>query len=381
MNTAISGSRRLETLLSGLTVSSSDQAISAVRKASSAGALWVYGGGTFGRSVRDALVKRGFEVAGFIDRARGGETIDGLSAVKPDQLRYTPDTAIIIGILNSGHPWSEVLEWARDQGVSTVLTPIDAVDFLPEISSFWLGPRSLLWDNRDEILAVANVLADDLSVDVYTGLVAFRMTGDPRYHPDVSADDQYLPRDLRASEFRFNRPIKFLDGGAYTGDTGLFLATNGISIGSWAAFEPDIANFAELIRNGQTLPDTRRLFFPLGLADEVADYRFDTGLGSSSRFNEAAGGSVRCVAVDDVLHGFEPDYVKLDIEGAERIALNGMRRTLRRSRPHLAISMYHKPLDLLHLIRQVQDLLPPARLYLRQHAFNCFETVLYACCS
>jgi FkbM family methyltransferase len=357
----------------------SGQAIRAVESASAAGMLWVYGGGTFGRSVRRALLGRGFNVAGFIDRAKGGGTIEDCPAVTPDQLPCTADTVVVIGVLNSGHPWNEILEWARGHGVPTVLTPIDAVDLLPEISSFWLGPRPLLLDAKDEILAVANDFADEQSLDVYTGIVAFRLTGDPKYHPHVSADDQYLPRDLRESEFQFKRPIRFLDGGAYVGDTGLFLVRNGIAIDTWAAFEPDIVNFAELIRNGQTMPDTNRLFFPLGLADEVADYRFDAGAGSSSRFDDTASGSVRCVAVDDVLRGFAPDYVKLDIEGAEEVALNGMRQTLLRSRPHLAISMYHKPLDIVHLVRQVQGLLPSARLYLRQHAFNCFETVLYAC--
>jgi hypothetical protein len=84
------------------------------------------------------------------------------------------------------------------------------------------------------------------------------------------------------------------------------------------------------------------------------------------------------VAADEVLGGFKPDYVKLDIEGAEAAALRGMTQLIDAARPKLAVCVYHRPLDITTLPRQVRACLPEAKLYLRQHAYNGFDTVLYA---
>jgi hypothetical protein len=72
------------------------------------------------------------------------------------------------------------------------------------------------------------------------------------------------------------------------------------------------------------------------------------------------------------------DLIKLDIEGAEAPALGGARRTLARSKPVLALSAYHRPEDLWALPDLVSDLCDGYRLYLRQHACNSFDLVLYA---
>jgi len=54
------------------------------------------------------------------------------------------------------------------------------------------------------------------------------------------------------------------------------------------------------------------------------------------------------------------DFIKMDIEGAERQALEGARDTLRRFRPRMAISMEHKPDDTVVLPATVNRLWPEA---------------------
>jgi hypothetical protein len=72
------------------------------------------------------------------------------------------------------------------------------------------------------------------------------------------------------------------------------------------------------------------------------------------------------------------DFIKLDVEGGEADALRGAHRTLISHRPVLAISCYHKPEDLWALPDLIDSLVPDYRFYLRQHAFNSFDLVLYA---
>jgi hypothetical protein len=79
-----------------------------------------------------------------------------------------------------------------------------------------------------------------------------------------------------------------------------------------------------------------------------------------------------------VVTGSPPTFIKMDIEGAESVALTGAGTGIRHGRPVLAISAYHKQADLWELPRQVHDMAPDHRLYLRPHAGEGFDTVLYA---
>ncbi|MDR3529802.1 MAG: FkbM family methyltransferase [Rhodopila sp.] len=370
--------RRLETSLRDVAASHPAPGAVEARVGKGRNGCWIYGAGGFGQGLARALDAKGSRVSGFIDRGKAGGMVGALPVVAPATFTLGDGAVLLIGLYNPAHGWGEPVAWARAKGFSDILTPVDLVDLLPEIGAFWLTPRAILQDNLPALTQVADLLADDASIDVLGRLLAFRLTGDPLLHPAVQADEQYLPRDFRATELAFPNPIALLDGGAFTGDTGLFLAREGVRISEWVAFEPDLANFAKLVDNAASLPTTRRSFYPLGLSDGVADHPFDAQGAAASRIGEGATGVVRCVSIDTALAGFRPDYVKLDIEGAEEAALAGMARTLDAARPQLAISAYHKPRDLSDLAHRVRDLLPGARLYLRQHAENCFDTVLYA---
>ena len=155
-------------------------------------------------------------------------------------------------------------------------------------------------------------------------------------------------------------------------------------VGSWRsyyAFEPDPTSFEAL--------QTTVTSLPARLADRVhlhraatAEYRgtatFDaTGLASA----QLSGGGqyqVDCVAIDEVLIDSLPTFVKMDIEGAEAAALAGSRRVISSGRPLLAVAAYHKQADLWELPHLVRDMVSGYRMYLRPHAGEAFETVLYA---
>lgn len=47
------------------------------------------------------------------------------------------------------------------------------------------------------------------------------------------------------------------------------------------------------------------------------------------------------MAIDDILPNFEPTFIKMDIEGAEYEALIGAESIITRSKPNLAICVYH----------------------------------------
>ena len=73
----------------------------------------------------------------------------------------------------------------------------------------------------------------------------------------------------------------------------------------------------------------------------------------------------------------KPDYIKMDIEGAEKEALQGARETIKDFTPNLAISIYHKPEDLWEIPILINEINPNYDFFIRCHNHLCLETVLY----
>lgn len=72
------------------------------------------------------------------------------------------------------------------------------------------------------------------------------------------------------------------------------------------------------------------------------------------------------------------DFIKMDIEGAELQALKGAEQTIRKFKPKLAISVYHKPDDLILIPSYIQSIHPNYEFYLDYYTIVGDEIMLYA---
>ena len=86
---------------------------------------------------------------------------------------------------------------------------------------------------------------------------------------------------------------------------------------------------------------------------------------------------VECAPLDEILP-FQPSFIKMDVEGAERDAVAGAARTLREARPVLALCAYHRVGDMWRLPCLIDRLAPDYRLHLRRHAEGGWDLVCYA---
>jgi FkbM family methyltransferase len=142
------------------------------------------------------------------------------------------------------------------------------------------------------------------------------------------------------------------------------------------AFEPDRASFQRLLAN--FAHEARVKPINAGLHRCKATLRFDSAGSRGSSLVDRGGTEISVVALDDILEGERVSFIKMNIEGAEIEALCGAAQAIRRWRPKLAVSAYHRPSDLWRIPALVGELDLDYKLYLRQHDGGVIETVLYA---
>ena len=100
---------------------------------------------------------------------------------------------------------------------------------------------------------------------------------------------------------------------------------------------------------------------------------------SSSIDDESGALKVDLLTIDEVTAGHDVSFIKMDIEGAELAAFKGAQKTITAHQPILAISLYHKPEDLITIPQFIHELHRDYRFWLRAHHPRfAYEMVLYA---
>ena len=88
--------------------------------------------------------------------------------------------------------------------------------------------------------------------------------------------------------------------------------------------------------------------------------------------------SIKADSIDNKLKGRKATYIKMDVEGSELEALKGSIETIKKYRPKLAISLYHKPEDVIEIPVFLEKLDLGYKYYLRHYQTRMEETVLYS---
>lgn len=193
----------------------------------------------------------------------------------------------------------------------------------------------------------------------------------------------------------------FVDGGALGLETAIsFLQWCNGNVANIYSFEPDENNYKNCLRvlnageftfNSHNYSDKVKLYKKgLWSCDSVlefqeidisgASYISDSGCPNVSLHNMNTIHTTRipCCSIDEVVGNDNITFIKMDIEGSELEALKGAKNTIKRCRPILAISVYHKPEDIVEIPSYIKSLIPEYRLFLRCYHTDHTETVLYA---
>jgi len=126
--------------------------------------------------------------------------------------------------------------------------------------------------------------------------------------------------------------------------------------------------------------------FPYGTAKERAKVYFASkGFEDSciisreeaDKLNFEGVQQIETVALDEVLKGKKITFLKMDVEGAEYEALLGAQNLIKECRPRMAISIYHKPEDIITIPNLILELNPDYRISFRHYGLDDLETIMY----
>jgi FkbM family methyltransferase len=350
------------------------------------GQIFIYGTGTFATEIAHLFRRKGFIISAFLDHRGIHSSKDDLPVFRPGDPRISENerknSLVVVGIHNREARIIPILGHLKDLGFGTILTPIDLYDyFADELGEhYWLAPRLFYSEYTPSIEKAYALFSDKVSCDIFTSLLRFRITGDYNLLPVADREHQYFPPDLPG----WTQPLRFVDCGAYNGDTLEMFLRAGFKFQAVAAFEPDADNFHNLAavveKNHQQIPNVS--LFPCGLFSSTTQITFEMGKEEASSASPTGRSIVQCVSLDECLPNFSPNLIKMDIEGAEIEALRGAEHTIQRYAPGLAISVYHRPSHLWEIPLLIAEMAQDAGLqytyHLRAHAENDFDIIFYA---
>jgi FkbM family methyltransferase len=339
----------------------------------------IYGAGSFGRRLAEAVEDAGTVVKALIDFRRPAAG-PGVPVLHPQEALSSEVLPVLLGVCNPEVDIRSLTSELHSVGFSDVRTPVQAAIALGarggKIACYWLSSDPSIYTRAEPEVGLARaLLGDPQSVDIFDRVLEYRETGEAAVLPEVSpVGRQYMGDGLGY----VHAPIRLLDAGAFTGDTIRAFVAAGLHLESVIALEPDPENFALLGAQLDQLQDIQSIALPVALSDRTGLVRFAADSTAAAKVDAGGSNEVLAVAGDDLLHGWSPTHIKMDIEGSEPAALLGLTRTITTHRPGLSISAYHEPEHLWTLVAWLGDLGLDYTFHLRCYGQQTFDTVLYA---
>lgn len=271
-------------------------------------------------------------------------------------------------------PGDILVNFFKVLGINDCMTRIIYAQDRKEPTKGMKNAEKYFTEHQQDLEAVAALLADDLSKEVYYDAVKYRTTHNPKDAPKTSKHDQYFVRDivpLSSSEI-------FVDCGAFDGDTMKeFIKASKGNYQSIVCFEPVEEYHKKIEKHGRS---KRVTAICAGVYKETTTLHFNASGGKGSSIATASEHTIPVPvrAIDDVPECNNATFIKMDVEGSEMDALRGAKETILRNHPKLAICIYHRHRDFIEIPKWIHNLVPEYKLYVRHHAFSINETVLYA---
>ncbi len=323
----------------------------------------LYGAGTLGPFVMDHLAEYGVKVECYCDTYRSGVHPTGVKIIPSHELNDAyPDAVVVITSETHGKAILERLEKIQFSG--------RAYSF-DELLGFYTIPYSDFEQHEEGYACAYDIFADDESKRVLVDSIRTRLIGTPM---ESSPCPQYFDPvlcPLTDNEI-------FVDGGCFVGDTTEeFIRQTCEKYTHIYGFEPDKSNLNRALANLAKYPNIDVQHG--GLWHMTNTCRFASGGLGNSRFELDGDTIANTFGLDEFFADkHAPTFIKMDIEGAECMALSGAAKLIKSHRPKLAVCTYHSLRDMYAVPQKILSLNPGYTLALRHYSHWYAESVCYA---
>ncbi len=326
----------------------------------------------FGCTPCASVIAESIQIAGFVDDTSPESHFEGIPVLRLRDLR--DDALVVSSLLGRPLTGQKVL---NKSGVRH----LDFFAFY-QYASLGFGPIQF-WGNfseeyakrKPEYQAVAGRLADAHSKQLFESLLRFRTEGNISHISGFREcqNRQYFENFLALKP----EGEVFVDIGGFDGSTSVEFIRRCPGYAGIHLFEPEPSNASKA---RATLHGYDKVqIYELGLGDTREEIQFSAD-GSTSGKDCHGGIRVQIDTLYSVLKGSTDQgisFIKMDIEGAESMAIEGAKQTILRYHPKLAICVYHKLADLRTIPEQVLGIRDDYDMYLRHYTEGVVETVMF----
>lgn len=341
----------------------------------------LFGAGSLGKKLLKILRSAKIEPLAFSDNNSNlwNTAIDGVQVYSPSESarKFGNKAAFVVGIWHYGFTFLH----AKKQ-----LEKLNCCKIIPCLPLLWKYSEQLLPHylmdlphkillEKDQIRKAFSIWKDDISLQIYLAFLRWQIFLDFEGLP-VPTD--YYPKEL----FNLSSEDVFVDCGAYDGDTITdFLKRRGASFRKIVAIEPDPTNYKKLENYVSTLPiDTQKkvsiLHMAIGATKGKVPF-LSTGT-MASTVTQSGNIYVDCFPLDEIFEDILPNYIKIDVEGAELETLEGAKKLLQRSSTIWAVTCEHCYYDLWRIPLFIQSNSCEYDFFLRTHSYEGHDLVCYA---
>ena len=359
----------------------------------------LYGTGDGADKVLDRLAACGVPVSGIFasDEFVRGQRFRGFTVRKFSELLALRESVIVLIAFASERP--DLLDrfYKLVRVHETYAPHVPVFDGDEVVTPAWIKKY------ETELKTVYDRLADDVSRETFAAVLNYKLSGKLSY---LQACTTKRENDLQEI-FLFGDEETYVDLGAYNGDTiQEFLQLTRERYKKIVALEPDPKNYKKLteyvrqnkLQNVSCLQagvwnkcgaleltgngGRQSTFWKAGQATAAKVLGENSSTVQNRNNNQPQQSSVRkkvktqqidVVSVDSVLKNEHADYIKFDVEGVEKEALEGAAQQLKPdgngNLPKLLVAAYHHDEDIFTLPLLLWKLQPEYNIYLRKHPY------------
>jgi FkbM family methyltransferase len=340
--------------------------------------IMLYGAGHYGGIAASALRKCGIVPTAFIDSnpRKRGQTIADIPVIDLNYfLEHHADSALVVVTV---YNCVDVLKSLAKRGIVAITYAQLALTLgEPLLPYCGIQHPAIIWNHETDVRRAMNLWADVPSRSEFLAQLNWSVTLDPhalsRPRP---AQETYFDSELVV----FGNNEIFVDCGAFDGDSVAAFVKRCPGYRSVLALEPDPGNrdrFCHRFGGVNAMRGKNIELLPFAAGDRRETVFFNV-TGTAGSAVGAGSLQVDSAPLDELLSGGTPTLIKMDIEGAEPLALRGATRIMRGLHPRLAICLYHDRRHLWELPLLIQSAQPDYKMYLRRYADECWELVNYA---